>query len=167
MACVQAKANANGCNVRIVDASTVGLNFGEGHVTADISAMLKAFDVDMSATELEALADSSSATKYGSFARTSEFLTHPVFNSHHSESQMLRFLAKLEKKDLSLNHSMIPLGSCTMKLNATSEMRPVTWNGIANMHPFAPPDQTTGYTEMIEDLNKVRICTLLPPCDVH
>ena len=166
-AAVQAKANANGCNVRIVDASTVGLNFGEGHVTADISAMLKAFDVDMSATELEALADSSSATKYGSFARTSEFLTHPVFNSHHSESQMLRFLAKLEKKDLSLNHSMIPLGSCTMKLNATSEMRPVTWNGIANMHPFAPPDQTTGYTEMIEDLNKVRICTLLPPCDVH
>jgi glycine dehydrogenase len=132
----------------------VGLNFGEGHVTADISAVLKAFDVDMSEADLEALADSNSATKYGSFARSSEFLTHPVFNSHHSESQMLRFLAKLEKKDLSLNHSMIPLGSCTMKLNATSEMRPVTWDGIANMHPFAPADQTTGYMEMIEDLNK-------------
>ena len=68
---------------------------------------------------------------------------------------MLRFLAKLEKNDLSLNHSMIPLGSCTMKLNATSEMRPVTWDGIANMHPFAPADQTEGYMEMIEDLNKV------------
>ena len=164
-AAVQAKAAANGCNVRVVDGSTVGLNFGEGHVTADISAVLKAFDVDMSEADLEALADSNSATKYGSFARSSEFLTHPVFNSHHSESQMLRFLAKLEKKDLSLNHSMIPLGSCTMKLNATSEMRPVTWDGIANMHPFAPADQTTGYMEMIEDLNKVRLtCELaLPP----
>merc|ERR1719230_1290219 len=152
---VQAKAVSNGCNVRIVDDSTVGLNFGEGHVTADLSAVLKAFDVDMSEKELNTLADSRiGSTKFGTFARTSEFLTHPVFNSHHSESQMLRFLAKLEKKDLSLNHSMIPLGSCTMKLNATSEMRPVTWNGIANMHPFAPPDQTTGYTEMIEDLNK-------------
>merc|ERR1711988_1225822 len=152
---VQAKAASNGCNVRIVDDSTVGLNFGEGHVTADLSAVLKAFDVDMSEKELNTLADSRiGSTKFGTFARTSEFLTHPVFNSHHSESQMLRFLAKLEKKDLSLNHSMIPLGSCTMKLNATSEMRPVTWDGIANMHPFAPADQTEGYMEMIEDLNK-------------
>lgn len=152
---VQAKAVSNGCNVRIVDDSTVGLNFGEGHVTADLSAVLKAFDVDMSEKELNTLADSRiGSTKFGTFARTSEFLTHPVFNSHHSESQMLRFLAKLEKKDLSLNHSMIPLGSCTMKLNATSEMRPVTWDGIANMHPFAPADQTEGYMEMIEDLNK-------------
>ena len=110
----------------------------------------------MSEEELNTLADSRiGSTKFGTFARTSEFLTHPVFNSHHSESQMLRFLAKLEKKDLSLNHSMIPLGSCTMKLNATSEMRPVTWDGIANMHPFAPADQTEGYMEMIKDLNKV------------
>lgn len=85
--------------------------------------------------------------------RTSDFMTHPVFNSYHSETEMLRYLKRLENKDISLTHSMIALGSCTMKLNATSEMIPVSWPEFANMHPFAPKDQTTGYQQMIQELS--------------
>jgi glycine dehydrogenase len=86
------------------------------------------------------------------YARTSTFLTHPVFNTHHSESEMLRYLKRLENKDFSLVHGMIPLGSCTMKLNATAEMMPITWAEFANIHPFAPKTQTTGYQAMIQEL---------------
>ncbi len=82
------------------------------------------------------------------FARTSAYLTHPVFTQHHSETEMLRYLRTLEGRDLSLTHSMIPLGSCTMKLNATAEMIPISWPEFARMHPFAPPEQTTGYREL-------------------
>ena len=84
--------------------------------------------------------------------RTSDFLTHPVFNTHHTETEMLRYLKKLESRDLSLTTSMIPLGSCTMKLNATAEMFPISWPEISKLHPFAPNDQTTGYREMCEQL---------------
>ncbi len=84
--------------------------------------------------------------------RTSDFLTHPVFNSYHSETEMLRYIFKLQSRDLSLAHSMIPLGSCTMKLNATTEMIPVTWPFVSNIHPFAPREQTSGYLKMILDL---------------
>jgi glycine dehydrogenase len=89
-----------------------------------------------------------------SVAREGEILTHPIFRQHHSETQMLRYLKTLENRDLSLNHSMISLGSCTMKLNATSEMIPVTWPELCDIHPFAPHDQVVGYHELIEDLNK-------------
>ncbi|MCI0618964.1 aminomethyl-transferring glycine dehydrogenase subunit GcvPB, partial [bacterium] len=89
-----------------------------------------------------------------SLIRTSAFLTHRVFNTHHAEHEMLRYIKKLENKDLSMVHSMISLGSCTMKLNATSEMIPVTWAEIGNIHPFAPANQTLGYQEMISDLEK-------------
>ncbi len=84
--------------------------------------------------------------------RTSPFLTHPVFNTHHSESEMRRYIKQLENKDLSLNTSMISLGSCTMKLNAASEMIPLSWAHWSKIHPFAPKDQTEGYTQIITEL---------------
>ncbi|TWV81934.1 aminomethyl-transferring glycine dehydrogenase [Moraxella sp. VT-16-12] len=90
----------------------------------------------------------------GDLERTDEILTHPVFNSHHTEHQMLRYLKSLEDKDLAMNRSMISLGSCTMKLNATSEMLPITWNEFANVHPFAPREQVLGYIEMIDSLQE-------------
>ena len=86
--------------------------------------------------------------------RNTPYLEHPVFNSYHTEHEMLRYLKSLENKDLSLAHSMIALGSCTMKLNATTEMIPVTWEAFGNIHPFAPKEQLSGYTELLHDLER-------------
>src|SRR5262249_10164076 len=86
--------------------------------------------------------------------RTTPFLTHPVFSAHRSEHQMLRYLRRLADRDLALDRTMIPLGSCTMKLNATAEMEPITWPEWARMHPFAPADQTEGYTQLFDDLER-------------
>ena len=91
--------------------------------------------------------------------RSSGYLAHPVFNTHHSETEMLRYLKQLENKDLALNQAMIPLGSCTMKLNATVEMLPLTWPEFANLHPFVPADQAQGYAEMIGDLSD-KLCQI-------
>jgi len=148
---VQAKAASAGANLRIIDDKTVGIAMGEGITREDLSTLLSsAFGIgspDVSADD--------SLTKIESkYAREGEILTHPIFRQHHSETQMLRYLKSLENKDLALNHSMISLGSCTMKLNATSEMIPVTWPEFCNIHPFAPHDQVVGYHEMIEDLNR-------------
>ncbi|MBT8327368.1 MAG: aminomethyl-transferring glycine dehydrogenase, partial [Bacteroidia bacterium] len=105
--------------------------------------------------EVESTFNTASSTTWDSkFDRTSSYLTHPVFNSYHTEHEMLRYLKSLENKDLSLAHSMIALGSCTMKLNATSEMIPVTWAEFANIHPFAPSTQVEGYMEVINDLGR-------------
>jgi glycine dehydrogenase len=86
--------------------------------------------------------------------RISSILTHPIFNTYHSESEMMRYIKRLENKDLSLTHSMISLGSCTMKLNAASELMPITWPEFAHIHPFVPINQAAGYLEMIDNLDK-------------
>jgi len=148
---VQAGATSVGANVRVIDENTVGISMGESITRDDVSALLqKAFGI--SSPDLSA--DISLTEVDSSVARENDILTHPIFHQHHSETQMLRYLKTLENRDLALNHSMISLGSCTMKLNATSEMIPVTWSGFCNIHPFAPPDQVRGYYELIEDLNK-------------
>ena len=87
--------------------------------------------------------------------RTASFMTHPVFSSHQSEHQMLRYIFKLAQRDISLVHCMIPLGSCTMKLNATAEMMPITWPELNRIHPFAPAEQTQGYAELITSLEDI------------
>jgi glycine dehydrogenase len=150
----RARALAAGVNVREVDATTVGLSFDEKTTREHVAALLGAFGVK-SATP-EALSRAAAALPGAlppALARTSDILTHPIFNTHHSETQLLRYIHKLQAKDLSLTTSMISLGSCTMKLNATSEMIPVTWPEFTDMHPFAPVEQTKGYLEMIDSLS--------------
>lgn len=148
---VQAGAVSVGANVRIIDESTVGISMGESISRDDLLKLLSgAFKVK----NADLSADESYTSISPPYAREGDIMTHPIFNMHHSETQMLRYLKGLENRDLALNHSMISLGSCTMKLNATSEMIPVTMPEFCDIHPFAPHDQVKGYHEMIEDLNK-------------
>ncbi len=134
--------------------------FGNGHIgisvdeTTTIDDCKLILDIIASAEKRKVANDRSNAKDSGwpaSLIRKSPYLTHPVFNMHHSEHEMLRYIKRLENKDLSMVHSMISLGSCTMKLNATTEMIPLTWAGLANIHPFAPADQTQGYLQMITE----------------
>lgn len=148
---VQAGAVSVGANVRIIDEKTVGIAMGEGITRDDLASLLVgAFKI----TTPDVSADESLTKIESKYAREGDILMHPIFRQHHSETQMLRYLKSLENKDLSLNYSMISLGSCTMKLNATSEMIPITWPEFGNIHPFAPHDQVVGYHEMIRDLNE-------------
>ena len=148
-------AKAAQINLRILGRGQVGLSLDE---SCDESTVAKLFDVFLGAdhglqvAELDAQALASGIP--AGLLRTSGYLRHPVFNAHHSETEMLRYLKQLETKDLALNQSMIPLGSCTMKLNATSEMIPITWPGFANLHPFAPKEQAVGYGLMISELER-------------
>ncbi len=147
-------ARAHEINVRCVDANTLAVSVDETTTKADIEILWKVFggeDKKLSFVEIETRAQDSLPE---SLNRTSAYLTHPVFNRHHSETEMLRYLRSLSDKDLALDRTMIPLGSCTMKLNATAEMIPVTWPEFSNMHPFAPEDQSIGYREMITSLEK-------------
>ncbi len=152
----QILSNARACeiNVRCVDAHTLAVSVDETTTKTDIETLWKVFggaDTKLSFVEIEKRAKGSLPE---SLNRTSAYLTHPVFNRHHSETEMLRYLRSLSDKDLALDRTMIPLGSCTMKLNATAEMIPVTWPEFSNMHPFAPEDQSIGYREMITSLEK-------------
>ena len=148
-------AQAAQINVRILGRGRLGLSLDE---TSDEATVAKLFDVFLGADhgfKVEELdAETLSPGIPGGLARTSPYLRHPVFNAHHSETEMLRYLKQLENKDLALNQSMITLGSCTMKLNATSEMIPITWPQFANLHPFAPKEQAAGYSLMIEELER-------------
>jgi len=143
---IKQKAEKAEINFRYFENNHVGISFDETSTPADVKTILEvlgAKQVKQNDPEFSLPA---------SLARTSFFLTHPVFNTHHSEHEMLRYLKRLENKDLSMAHSMISLGSCTMKLNATTEMIPVTWPELGNMHPFTPSAQTEGYQEMISNL---------------
>ena len=141
---IRKKAEAQKLNFRYISDSELSISFGEPHTMGDVHAILACFD----ARAAEGTSKLSSELK-----RTDAVLSHPVFNSHHSESKMMRYLKRLENKDLSLVHSMIPLGSCTMKLNAASELMPITNPQFANLHPFAPIEQAAGYHEMFRQLS--------------
>ncbi|MBC8144118.1 MAG: aminomethyl-transferring glycine dehydrogenase, partial [bacterium] len=146
-------AREKGINLRQIGSDAICVAFDETVRTPDVAEVLAAFNGGSDAgISINELADSIDAAYPQSFARTTPYLTHPVFNRYHSETEMLRYMRKLESRDLSLTHSMIPLGSCTMKLNASSEMYPVTWPEIGRIHPFAPREQTQGYTQMFEQL---------------
>ncbi len=142
---VIAAAEARGINLRLIDADTVGVSVDETTTPEVLSAVAVAFGAgpvgDAAGFELPA-----------DVVRTSDFLQHPVFNTHRSETQLLRYIRKLSDRDLALDRTMIPLGSCTMKLNATAEMEAISWPEFASIHPFAPDHQTAGWRELIEDL---------------
>ena len=141
-------------NLRQIDAEHIGLSIDETTGTEDIIALWGIL-LGENSLDLDALAAEVAAALPDDLIRTDGFLTHPTFNSFHSETEMLRYLRKLADKDIALDRAMIPLGSCTMKLNATAEMLPITWPEFSNMHPFAPHDQTGGYRAMIDELESM------------
>jgi glycine dehydrogenase len=142
-------ADRMGMNFRDFGDGSLGISLDETTTPEDVGRIIEAFGGRAGAAPLPAADD---LTVDQRLARRSAYLTHPVFNTHHSEHEMLRYIFKLMGRDLSLAHSMIPLGSCTMKLNATSEMIPVTWREFGAMHPYAPKDQCRGYARVIADL---------------
>jgi glycine dehydrogenase len=144
-------ARERGINLRPLDDDVI-VALDETVTFADLRELLEVFAFGASAATPEALASDVDDRYDERFARTGAYLTHPVFNTHHSETEMLRYLHRLEAKDLSLTTSMIPLGSCTMKLNATAEMYPISWPEFARLHPFAPSEQTRGYQTMFGNL---------------
>lgn len=147
---IHASAYEFGLNFRVIDSDTIGLSFDETHTPEHGMAVLQAFGIDSDIV----MPDDDSFGWEGGFGRESDFCTAEVFNRYHSETEILRYLARLEKRDLALNESMIALGSCTMKLNASSEMMPLSWPTVANIHPFAPESQTHGYLDMLDSLSE-------------
>ncbi|PAU56145.1 aminomethyl-transferring glycine dehydrogenase [Pseudomonas indica] len=146
-------AQAARINLRILGRGKLGVSLDE---TCTAETVERLFDIFLGADhglDVAALDAGVASGIPAELERSSAYLTHPVFNAHHSETEMLRYLKQLENKDLSLNQAMIPLGSCTMKLNATSEMIPITWPEFANLHPFAPVEQAQGYKAMIDELD--------------
>jgi glycine dehydrogenase len=156
-------ASAVQVNLRHIDSTRVGVSVDETTSRDDLLKLFALFAEVAGKTEtfdIDALDSDAGSSLPKALERTSEYLTHPVFNRHHSEHEMLRYLRSLADKDLALDRTMIPLGSCTMKLNATSEMLPVTWPEFAQIHPFAPAEQTVGYRTMIDQLEQMLVaCT--------
>jgi glycine dehydrogenase len=147
-----AAALERGINLRRFDDGAVGVALDEATTAEDLVDLFAVFGAAEGSLSVEQLAEQVELAYPEPHARTSDFLTHPVFHHYHSETEMLRYITKLQRRDLSLTHSMIPLGSCTMKLNATTQMYPVSWPGFGQLHPFAPLEQTTGYQTMFEQL---------------
>ncbi len=158
-AAIVARSREAGVNLRLVDATRLGFSLDETATRADVETLWALFagaPAGFTVSDLEATGEAIPP----SLRRTGAFLTHPVFNRYHAETEMLRYLRRLADKDVALDRSMIPLGSCTMKLNATSEMIPVTWPEFGQLHPFAPADQAAGYRELVEGLEKMLVeCT--------
>jgi glycine dehydrogenase len=148
-------------NLRLVGKDSLGISLDETMSLEDLAQLLKVFGiVDANLQEIDQALSVSNKFIPENLLRQDEVLTHPVFSSHHSETDMLRYLKRLESKDIALNQSMIPLGSCTMKLNATAEMIPVTWPEFGKMHPFAPMDQAQGYSQLFDELQEMlKVCT--------
>ena len=142
-------------NLRAVDATSVGISLDETSTREDVIALAGLFGVQIDRDEIDALDAATADALPADLLRESKFMTHPVFNTHHSEHEMLRYMRSLADKDLAMDRTMIPLGSCTMKLNATAEMIPVTWPEFANLHPLAPADQALGYKELIDGLESM------------
>ena len=151
---IRQAAEAKGINFRYVGDSEIGISFDETVTFADLLAVVEIFAsaAGKKGTTVT-LSDDGSGPKWGAgLVRTSSYLTHPVFNAHRSESEMMRYIRSLERKDVGLDTSMIPLGSCTMKLNAASEMYPVSWEEFSRIHPFVPADQSEGYRQITSEL---------------
>jgi glycine dehydrogenase len=151
-----------GINFRYIDEATVGLSLNETATLEDLADVVRVFvdataKSDVSWSILDETIDE--VVIWPELRRTSEFLTHPVFNSHHSETRMMRYVRALERKDIGLDTSMIPLGSCTMKLNAATEMLPITWEHFSRIHPFAPAEQAQGYAQVIRELEEA-LCAI-------
>ncbi|MGA7436818.1 MAG: aminomethyl-transferring glycine dehydrogenase [Luteibacter sp.] len=155
---IHAKAVAARINLRAIDAGSVGISLDESTTRADIVALAAVFGADN--VDIDAIDAEVHDALPKALLRDQDFLQHPVFNTHHSEHELLRYLRGLADKDLALDRTMIPLGSCTMKLNATAEMIPVTWPEFANIHPLAPADQAQGYKQLIDELEAMLVeCT--------
>ena len=149
-----ARAVQLGANLRKAWDTHLCISLDETHTRADVELLWNIFGEGKALPDFAALESSAADLIPEVLRRDSDFMTHPVFNSHHSETGMLRYIRSLSDKDLALDRSMIPLGSCTMKLNATSEMIPITWAEFANVHPFAPLEQQAGYAELDQQLRR-------------
>ncbi len=148
------RAEHAGCDLRALGPHAIGISIDETTTDTDVETLMSIFRGTHVRDFADDQIDSSDFPIPQWSSRTSRYLTHPVFNTHHTETEMLRYLRRLESRDLSLTTSMIPLGSCTMKLNATAEMFPVSWPEFAKVHPFAPADQSIGYREMCDQLEQ-------------
>ncbi|KRG58973.1 glycine dehydrogenase [Stenotrophomonas koreensis] len=154
---IHAKAAAARINLRRIDAASLSISLDETTTRADVVTLAGLFGAPCDIDALDAITGNALPAD---LLRSSSYLDHPVFNSHHSEHELLRYLRGLADKDLAMDRTMIPLGSCTMKLNATAEMIPITWPEFANIHPLAPAEQTTGYQELIDGLEQMLVkCT--------
>lgn len=147
---VHARAIENNFNLRIIDSESLGISLDETSSIEDVKILLNIFS-----NSDKDLIESSEKSIPESLERKSDFLDHVVFKQFHSETEMLRYIRKLSDKDIALDRAMIPLGSCTMKLNATSEMIPVSWSEFSNIHPFAPKDQLAGYSRLINEMEEM------------
>jgi glycine dehydrogenase len=154
LSAVRKKAEQQQINLRYIDNMHVGISIDETTAVGDLYDLINCFENETNPVAFNIEDDAGLNHIPAPLTRATSYLTHPVFNTHHSESQMMRYIKQLENKDLSLNTSMISLGSCTMKLNAASEMMPLSWAHWGRMHPFAPADQTGGYQYIVDELGK-------------